>query len=208
MRAPTLLPARLPAHMLAPVVAALAAIGVTPAMVTVAGLLGNVVAAALVASGALVAGGVVLLLASGLDLLDGALARATGKASPFGALFDSVLDRLSESAVLFGVAYYALDRGHRDLALLAFAAVVGSLMVSYVRARAEGLGVTLTEGLFRRQERVVLMAAGLILPLLRGALWLLAVLSLLTALQRLVLASRALLQEGGSGAAGGRKGGR
>ncbi|MDA1004113.1 MAG: CDP-alcohol phosphatidyltransferase family protein, partial [Chloroflexi bacterium] len=138
------------------------------------------------------AGGAIVLVASALDMLDGAVARATGRASKFGALYDSVLDRASEAVVLFGIAAYALDRGSREQVLLAFAAVVGSLLVSYVRARAEGLGVALTDGLFRRQERVVLTAAGLILGLLRPALWILAVLSLLTALQRLILAARAV----------------
>jgi CDP-diacylglycerol--glycerol-3-phosphate 3-phosphatidyltransferase len=189
---PSLLPGRAPARLIRPLVGALVAIGVTPAMLTTAGLAGNAIAAVLIAGGALTAGGVVVLVASALDMLDGAVARATGRASRFGALYDSVLDRCSEAAVLFGIAYYALDRGSTEQALLAFAAVVGSLLVSYVRARAEGLGVALTDGLFRRQERVVLTAAGLILGLLRPTLWILAVLSLLTALQRLVLAARAV----------------
>ncbi len=190
---PSLLPKRLPANVLAPIVGVLAAAGVTPTMVTTAGLAGNAIAAVLIARGALLAGGIVVLLASGLDMLDGALARQTGRASRFGALYDSVLDRFSEAVVLFGIAVYAFNRGSREETLLAFAAVVGSLLVSYVRARAEGLDVALTDGLFRRQERVVLTAAGLILGLLRAALWILAVLSLLTAVQRLWLASRALL---------------
>jgi CDP-diacylglycerol---glycerol-3-phosphate 3-phosphatidyltransferase len=187
-----LLPGRAPERLLSPVVRTLTAAGVTPTMLTVAGLAGNIGAAGLIATGSLVAGGVVMLLASGLDMLDGAVARATGKASPAGALLDSVLDRLSEAAVLFGIMLYGLDQGRSDVAALAFAAVVGSLMVSYVRARAEGLGVSLTEGLFRRQERVVLTAGGLILGLLAPMLWVLAVLSLATALQRLVLAGRAV----------------
>ena len=192
MLLPTLLPTRAPARVLAPLVRVLAAIGVTPALLTTGGLVGNAGAAVLIARGELLAGGVVVLLASGLDMLDGAVARATGRASRFGALYDSVLDRASEAAVLFGIAWYAIDEGSREQTLLAFAALTGSLLVSYVRARAEGLGVTLADGLFRRQERVVLTAAGLILGLLRPALWLLAVLSLLTAVQRLVLAARAV----------------
>jgi CDP-diacylglycerol--glycerol-3-phosphate 3-phosphatidyltransferase len=88
------------------------------------------------------------------------------------------------------VLAYALDRGQDEQALLAFTAVVGSLLVSYVRARAEGLGVTLTDGLFTRAERVVVLSAALIFGLLRPALWLLAVLTVLTAAQRLVLAYR------------------
>jgi CDP-diacylglycerol---glycerol-3-phosphate 3-phosphatidyltransferase len=125
-------------------------------------------------------------------MLDGALARMTGKASRFGALLDSVFDRLSEAAVLFGVLLYALDRGHDDQAALAFAAIVGSLMVSYVRARAEGLGVTMTDGLFTRPERVIVLGVALLVGWLTPALWLLAVLTLLTAFQRLYLGARAL----------------
>src|SRR5690606_31144503 len=133
-------------------------------------------------------GGVVMLLASALDMLDGAIARQIGRATPFGALFDSVLDRVSEALVLFGIAWWAIDTGRTEEALLAFVAVVGSLLVSYVRARAEGLDLTLTDGLFRRQERVVLTGVGLLLGLMRPALWILAVLSCLTAAQRLYLA--------------------
>jgi CDP-diacylglycerol---glycerol-3-phosphate 3-phosphatidyltransferase len=187
-----LLPKRAPAAILTPIVGALAAIGVTPNMISVGGLLGNVAAAGLIARGELVAGGIVMLLASALDMLDGALARLTGKASRFGALLDSVFDRMSEAAVLFGVLLYALDRGNDEQAALAFVAIVGSLLVSYVRARAEGLGVTMTDGLFTRPERVVLLGAGLLLGWLRLVLWILAVLTMLTAFQRLYLGARAL----------------
>ena len=190
-----LLPARPPAVLIAPIVRVLAAAGVTPALLTAAGLIGNIIGAVLVIEGAPLAAGVVVLLASALDMLDGALARATGSASRFGAMFDSVLDRFSEAVVLFGVAWYAIDRGQRELALLAFAAVVGSLMVSYVRARAEGLNLQLRDGIFTRAERVVLMGAMLITGYLRFGLWMLAIMSLFTAFQRLWIASGMLLAE-------------
>jgi CDP-diacylglycerol--glycerol-3-phosphate 3-phosphatidyltransferase len=170
-------------------------------MLSVAGLLGNGVAGLLVARGDLVAAGILMLIASGLDMLDGALARATGKAGPVGALLDSTFDRVSEAAVLFGVLWYALDRGHDEQAALAFVAVVGSMLVSYVRARVEGLGGKLTDGLFTRAERVVLLALALLFGFLRGALWVLAVLTLITAAQRLYLGARVLggaAREGGS----------
>ncbi len=190
-----LLPARPPAALIAPIVRVLAAAGVTPTMLTAAGLIGNIGGAALVIEGAPLAAGIVVLLASALDMLDGALARATGSASRFGAMFDSVLDRLSEAVVLFGIAWYAIDHGSREQALLAFAAVVGSLMVSYVRARAEGLNLQLRDGIFTRSERVVLVGAMLITGYLRAGLWLLAVMSIFTALQRLWIASNMLLAE-------------
>ncbi len=190
-----LLPARPPAAAIDPIVRVLAATGVTPAMLTTAGLLGNIGAAVLVVQGSLLAAGVVVLLASSLDMLDGALARATGTTSRFGAMYDSTLDRFSEAVVLFGIAWYAFDTGSREQMLLAFAAVVGSLMVSYVRARAEGLHLELRDGLFTRAERVVLTSIMLILGTLRLGLWILAVVTLLTAFQRLWIASRMLLAE-------------
>ena len=188
-----LLPARPPAAAIDPIVRVLASLGIGPAALTTAGLIGNIFAAALIVDGSLLAGGVVLLLASALDMLDGALARATGSASRFGAMFDSVLDRFSEAVVLFGIAWYAIESGNREQALLAFAAVVGSLMVSYVRARAEGLNLQLRDGIFTRAERVVLTGAMLILGYVTIGLWILATLSLFTAFQRLWIASRMLL---------------
>jgi CDP-diacylglycerol--glycerol-3-phosphate 3-phosphatidyltransferase len=190
-----LLPSRAPAAVLDPIVRALAAAGVTPNMISVAGLFGNGIAGLLVARGELVAGGIVMLLASALDMLDGALARMTGKASRFGALLDSTFDRISEAAVLFGVLLYALDRGQDEQAALTFVAIVGSLLVSYVRARAEGLGVSMKDGLFTRPERVMLLGVALLFGWLRLALWLLAVLTMLTALQRLYLGARALARD-------------
>ncbi len=190
-----LLPTRAPAAVLDPLVRALVAIGITPNMLTVAGFLGNVGAAYLVATGELVTGGVLMLAFSALDMLDGAVARATGKASPFGAMFDSVLDRLSEAAVLGGIMVYQLEMENHEEAMLAFWAVVGSLMVSYVRARAEGLGITtMRGGLFTRPERVIVTGVALMFGLVRPALWLLAVVTLLTMAQRL-WTSRGLLLE-------------
>ena len=91
--------------------------------------------------------------------------------------------------------WYQLDLGHREESLLAFAAVVGSLMVSYIRARVEAAGGTLTDGWFTRPERVVVMGVALIFDLLRPALWLLAVLTLVTAAQRLWLAADAVRED-------------
>ena len=196
---PRLLPSRAPAAIVDPIVGLLIALRVTPNVVTVAGLAGNAAAAALVASGALLLGGIVLLLASALDLFDGALARATGRAGPIGALLDSTLDRFSEAILLFGVLVYALDRGNREESTLVFVAVAGSLLVSYVRSRAGELGVTLTEGLLTRPERVALLAAGLITGWLRVTLWMLAILTVLTALQRLYLAVNALRAQAAEG---------
>lgn len=191
----TLLPRRAPAAVLDPIVRGLAAARVTPAMLTTAGFLGNVLAAWLAAQGDLRPAGVAVLVFSALDMLDGALARATGRASRFGALYDSTLDRLSEAAVLGGLLWHALQSGSDEQALLAFVAAVGSLMVSYVRARSEGLGLALRDGLFTRSERVVLVGVALILGFAHAALWALAILTVFTASQRLWIASRALIAE-------------
>ena len=183
---------RTPSRLIDPLVGVLVALRVTPNAVTVAGLLGSLAAATLVARGDLLAGGVVMLLAGALDLLDGALARATGRVTRFGAVLDATFDRVSEAAVLFGVLFYETNLGNREESLLAFVAAVASLLVSYIRARVESHGGSLTEGVFTRPERVALLAAALITGWLRAGLWLLAALTLLTAAQRLYLASRAL----------------
>ncbi|MEE8337595.1 MAG: CDP-alcohol phosphatidyltransferase family protein [Dehalococcoidia bacterium] len=189
---PRLLAGRAPALLLDPVVRVLAWAGVSPAMVTTAGLIGSLVAAVLIARGELVAGGIVVLLAAGLDMFDGALARATGRATRFGAVLDATFDRISEAAVLFGMLVYELELGNREESLLIFAALTGSLLVSYVRAKVEAMGGTMSDGLFTRTERVVLTGAALITGWLRAGLWVLAVLTLLTAAQRLLAAPRAL----------------
>lgn len=186
------MPHRAPAAVLDPIVRGLAAAGVTPNAISVVGFLGNVVGAGLVATGALASGGLVVILASALDMLDGGLARATGRATPFGGVLDSTLDRLSEAIVLFGIAWYATESGLHTEALLAFVAVVSSLMVSYIRARVEGAGGEILDGVFTRPERVVVTGVALISGYLLVGLWILAVVSTLTAAQRLWLAKAAV----------------
>jgi len=171
---------------------AVARTGLSPNAVTVLGLVGNLGAAALAARGDFLAAGVVVLVAGALDLVDGALARATGRATPFGAVFDSVVDRLSEAAVLGGILFFYSQGGHRQEVVLAFTAVVGSILVSYVRARAQASGLDLREGLFTRPERVVVLGIGLIVDQVRIALWVLAVVAVFTALQRLYVVWRKL----------------
>lgn len=187
-----LLPRSAPRWLTDPIVDVLARIGVTPNMLTAAGVAGNVVAAVLAGSGEFVVAGAVVLAASSLDMLDGALARATGQATDFGAVFDSVMDRISEAAVLFGLVIYFSDRGGRTEELLIFVAVVSSILVSYLRARAETIGLEMREGLFSRAPRVALLSAGLILhsawdDSVTAMLWALAAFASLTAAQRLAL---------------------
>ena len=191
----TLLPHSLPQRFIDPVALAVARTGLTPNALTALGLVGSLGAAALVAGGYFLIGGLVVLAAAALDLLDGALARATGRVTAFGGVFDSVLDRLGEAAVLGGVLFHFSEGGHRQEVVLAFIAVVGSIMVSYVRARAEGAGLKLTDGIFTRPERVIVLGLGLMVDQMLIALWILAVLTVFTVLQRLYTVWRRLENE-------------
>lgn len=195
-----LLPRRAPPRLLDPVVNLLAKTGVTPNGLSTAGFLGNVAAGALAGGGWFLAAGITTLTASALDLLDGGLARATGRVTRFGAIYDSVLDRLSEAAVLGGLLYHFSSRDDSEMVGVIFAAIVGSVLVSYVRARAQGEGIDLREGLFTRAERVLLVGVALIMgdvwpPAVRIALWALAVLANATAAQRVVAVRQALRKE-------------
>jgi len=186
----SLLPHSVPRRITDPIVFLLAKAHVTPNALTLLGVLGSAGAAVLLARGQFLAGGIVVLAAGALDVLDGALARATGQVTRFGAVFDSVMDRVSEAAVLFGLLYYYADRDAREESLLIFAALAGSMLVSYIRARSEILGLPIREGLFTRAERVIVIGLGCMIDQVRIALWILAVLANLTALQRLYLVWR------------------
>ncbi|MCH8050647.1 MAG: CDP-alcohol phosphatidyltransferase family protein [Chloroflexi bacterium] len=190
---PALTPRSAPNWLTDPAVSVLSRLGVTPNMLTLFGFAGNVGAAVLAADGRFLAAGIVMLAFSALDFLDGSLARATGRATPFGAVFDSTMDRLSEAAVLFGLLWYFSNLNAREEELLIFAAVVASIMVSYLRARAEIIGLKLREGVFTRTERVLLLGGGLILHdlldvnVLTPVLWALALIAGFTVLQRLAM---------------------
>ena len=191
----------------APATRLLTALGLSPNAITTIGLLGAVASAVLLGLGYLGAGGAALLLSGMLDVLDGAVARATGKASPSGALLDSVVDRVSEAVVLLGLLVFYLDDQSAfnsvftsELGLLlVYVALAGSVMVSYVRARAEGLGVDASVGIMTRPERVAVLGVGLVLsewwlPAATVALGLIAVLALTTSLQRVLHVRKALAQ--------------
>jgi CDP-diacylglycerol--glycerol-3-phosphate 3-phosphatidyltransferase len=181
------------------------AIGFSPNGVTLLGFAVCVVSAYLVASDWLIWGGAVFLTGGILDLFDGALARMTGKATPFGALLDSVFDRLGEAALFVGLGIYALradvSEDYRAYFLVAlFLALIFSQGVSYLRARGEGLGVFTRAGLMTRTERVALLGIGLLLAwvpwLLLGILASIAVVSCFTLFQRM-FTIRSMLDEGG-----------
>lgn len=146
--------------------------GITPNMVTTVGLLGNIAAAALLVWAAIYRpmemawlgiAAAVLLLSSLMDMVDGYMARIGGLESRFGAFYDSVLDRYCELVTLGGIAFYLMEAAQPLAALATFVALVGSLMVSYTRARAEGLGIDCKVGLMQRPERVVVTVVGLAL---------------------------------------------
>ena len=161
--------------------------GVTPNMVTYAGFLLTIVSAIILGTGAFRIGGFILWAAAMFDMLDGSLARATNQSSVFGAFIDSTLDRYSESVTFLAmVYYYSAVPGSRMQLVLIFIILVGSLMVSYTRARAEGLNVKVTEGWLQRPERLTLLITGLILGsyILNPILWFMAIFTNLTALQR------------------------
>lgn len=172
----------------------LARLGLTPNALTLIGLLLNALVAGVLALGHPVLGGVLVLVANAFDMLDGALARVSGKGSRFGAFFDSTLDRYAEALIYLGVMAWLVRLGDSWSLLAAYLSVVGSFMVSYSRARAEGLGVQGEVGWLPRPERILLLALALILHqyLLAPGLWLLAVMTNFTALQRILYAKKAL----------------
>ena len=183
-----------------PVARFLARLGIGPNVITLVGLLCACGSAYLLGTGSLAWGGVVLLAAGVLDLFDGAVARLTGRASKFGALLDSTADRVSEAVVLLGLLVFYMDEASTVGAALAFAAMVGSMMVSYVRARAEGLGVHWTGGVMTRPERVAVLGAATIVgewwgPTIIVALGVIAALTTLTTLQRVFYVRRVLAEE-------------
>lgn len=168
------------------VVAWLHRVGVTPNAVTYTSFVLTAATSVLLATGYFWAGGAMLLFASLLDLVDGSLARATGQSSTFGAFLDSTLDRYSESVTFMALAYYyaAVDQ-QPLLVLLVFVTVVGSLMVSYTRARAEALAIECKEGWMQRPERIALLIVGLWTGWMLPVLLTLAVLTNFTAVQRI-----------------------
>ena len=173
---------------------AVARTGLTPNALTLIGLLGMGGAATFAAYGMFWQAGVVMLVAAFFDLLDGAVARATNNASDWGAVFDAVSDRLADFALLFGLLiwYSAAERFDRTAIVLIGIALFGSMMVSYTRSKAGEFGVSIRSGLGTRLERVLILAIGLLSAQILPVLWLLAVLTNLTAFQRWFITWRAM----------------
>jgi CDP-diacylglycerol--glycerol-3-phosphate 3-phosphatidyltransferase len=181
------------ARVVDPVARALLRAGISPDVITVAGALGVIVAAAgFAARGHLLVATLIATVAALTDLLDGAMARARGTVSRYGAFLDSTMDRVADGAIFAGLAYWLATTGQHVAAVAALLCLVTSQLVSYVRARAEGLGLTANVGLMERPERLLLIGVG---GLLAGfhvphgmhvVLWILAVLSGVTVVQRMI----------------------
>ena len=182
-----------------------ARLGITPNMLTAISLLLSILAAAVISQGLLVIGGLLVLLAGTFDMFDGAMARVQNASTSFGAFFDSTLDRYSESIILLGLLVYALQRSpdfkeplwptsHEQtwMILFLYMAMVGSFLVSYTKARAEGLGVECHTGILARPERVVILALGLLSGTSIWMLALLAVFTNITAIERMIAVKNAM----------------
>ena len=169
-----------------PIVGLLARLGIHANTLTIAGCVASCAVGVVLALGHLRLGGVLLILASGFDALDGGLARRVNRPTRFGAFLDSVLDRISEAAVLIGLAWWYMGQPGRVPEILVYVTLLGSTMVSYTRARAEGLAIECRIGLFSRVERCIAIIAGLILNVMVPVLWVLAVGTMFTTVQRVV----------------------
>jgi CDP-diacylglycerol--glycerol-3-phosphate 3-phosphatidyltransferase len=169
-----------------PIVIILSKSRITPNALTFINMALNIVAAYVIATGHFLLGGVLVLVSGLFDLLDGALARFTKQTTKFGAILDSTVDRISEAAILCGLLIWYLARGGRLEIVLIFAVLIGSFLVSYIRARAEGLGWQCQVGLFTRAERVIVLAIGLLINQIFIALCVVVVFVFITVVQRLV----------------------
>ena len=160
-------------------------LGLTPNMMTMLGLLGNVVAAIFLAKGNIVLGGIIVLVMWPVDALDGTMARLRGEPSDFGAFVDSVTDRYSELFIFGGLLYFYASQDNLLASMLVFLSASGSILVSYTRARAEGLGYSAKVGALTRVERYMVLAPCLVFNIPLVAMWILAIFANFTALQRI-----------------------
>ncbi len=173
-------------------------LGLTPNMLTVIGFLLVCVIAAVIAMGYEAWGAVLLIFGAGFDATDGALARMTNRVTKFGAFFDSTLDRYADGVLMLALVWRGLEYNNRLIVVLAVLALIGAFLVSYARARAEGIGLQMKDGWFTRLERMIVLVLGLLGTIFFGqnalvvALAILAVLSNITAVQRIVLTKQKL----------------
>ncbi len=179
------------AQVIQPVANLLTRLGFHPNTATLLGFALNVVVSVILAAGHLRLAGGLLIITLAFDAVDGTMARSQGKVSRFGAFLDSTLDRWTELLLYTGLIWHYLNTDQQAGVLLAVAALGASFMVSYARARAEGVGFTCKEGIFTRFERLLALIIGLLFGLLLWALALIAVLAGVTAVQRILVVWRA-----------------
>lgn len=160
-------------------------IGLTPNTMTILGLIGNTIGAFLLSQGQFTYGGLIILAMGPVDALDGTMARLRGDPSEFGAFVDSVTDRYSELVIFGGLLIYYVLAGDWVMALVTYFAASGSVMVSYIRARASSLGYDTKVGILTRMERYLVLAPTLVLGYPWVGLWIIAILANITALQRI-----------------------
>jgi len=165
-------------------------IHVRPNHLTILGLAASVLAALAFAAGRERLAGSLLIVSGLFDFLDGSLARLSGQVTPFGAFLDSVIDRYSDLVVLLGLLLLFVRAGRSAEVLLTMAVLVGTVMVSYTKARAQSIGVECEVGLMERPERQICLVAGALLSALPLVLWVLAVLVNVTAVQRILYTRR------------------
>jgi len=170
-------------------------LGLMPNTVTILGLGGNVIGAYLIARGYLTAGGIVVLLMGPIDALDGTMARLRGMAGKFGAFVDSVTDRYSELVIFAGLLYYFVQQNDHIAILLVYASAAGSVLVSYIRSRGQSLGWDTKVGILTRLERYLVLAPAIILNIPLVGLWIIAILSNITAVQRIIDIRRQAYQD-------------
>jgi CDP-diacylglycerol---glycerol-3-phosphate 3-phosphatidyltransferase len=159
--------------------------GLTPNTVTLFGVVGNIIAAFFVARGQMTIGGILVLVVWPIDALDGTMARLRGEASDWGAFVDSVSDRYSELILLGALLYYFAMNSQHVAEIVTFAAAAGSILVSYVKARAEAQSFSAREGLLTRAERYFILGPALAFNIPVIGVWIIAILSNFTALQRI-----------------------
>lgn len=169
-----------------PIGAFLNRLGIYPNTMTLLGLAGNVIGAVLIALGYMTVGGIIVMLMGLIDTLDGTMARLRGMSSEFGAFVDSVTDRYSELVIYAGLLYFFLHRGDWISVLAIYMAASGSVLVSYVRARAASLGMDTKVGFLSRFERYLVLAPSLILNIPMVGVWIIAIFANFTALQRIL----------------------
>jgi len=168
-----------------PIGAFLNRIGLMPNTMTILGLIGNTVGAFLLSQGQFTYGGLIILAMGPVDALDGTMARLRGEPSEFGAFVDSVTDRYSELVIFGGLLVFYVQDADWVMALVTYFAASGSVMVSYIRARASSLGYDTKVGILTRMERYLVLAPTLVLGYPWVGLWIIAILANITALQRI-----------------------